>query len=343
MLIQLHSLIEPVKDEGKSIVTTMGKFRHLSHCASEEGFFTVVAIDHRSNLLEKLNQHAPQPISDAQFSVFKQQVIHPLLPEATALLIDPAYGIGAGIAQRSISGQKGLIAPVEVTDYGLHPSKRSINFIEGWSVRKIKQVGGDGVKLLLPYHPEAENALEKRAVVKRIVDECQHYDLPFFLEPIAYSLHENRSLDNAELRQIVVEMARLFTMMGADVLKLQFPVDAKQSDDESEWLAACRELDAACDSPWTVLSAGVDYETFARQARIACEAGASGVIVGRAVWAEAVVLQGAERQDFLQSTAKTRMRELAKICREYAIPWFERVAMPDYSVSWYTSYAEDRS
>ena len=50
-------------------------------------------------------------------------------------------------------------------------------------MEKIKRVGGDGVKLLLPYHPEAENAPEKRAMVAELVETCTRHDIPFFLEP----------------------------------------------------------------------------------------------------------------------------------------------------------------
>ena len=119
---------------------------------------------------------------------------------------------------------------------------------------------------------------------------------------------------------------------------MQFPVDAAQSDDEGEWRAACAEVDAACSVPWALLSAGVDYTTFARQAQVACEAGASGVIVGRAVWAEAVSLTGAERGDFLWGEGRARMTELAGICAKYGRPWMERVAPPEGGGRWYETY-----
>jgi len=144
-------------------------------------------------------------------------------------------------------------------------------------------------------------------------------------------------LSTAELLDVVLEMATTFSAMGVDVLKMQFPVDAKQSNDENEWLSACKKLDEACNVPWALLSAGVTYDTFERQAKVACSAGASGVIVGRAVWAEAVDLQGDARVKFLRTTAKHRMGTLAQICADHAQPWFERVATPDNHVSWYES------
>ncbi len=117
---------------------------------------------------------------------------------------------------------------------------------------------------------------------------------------------------------------------------MQFPVDAKQSTDEAEWRAACDELNDACSIPWAILSGGVDYATFIKHVRIAYEAGASGVIVGRAVWAEAVALQGVARAEFINSTMRERVRELAQLGEQHAHPWTTRVAAPDAAFDWYT-------
>ncbi|MEM6282376.1 MAG: tagatose 1,6-diphosphate aldolase [Chloroflexota bacterium] len=319
-------------------MTTMGKLRHMSRCATDDGHFVVMAIDHRAVLRDKLNEHAPRPVDDAAFTTFKQQVVRALIPDVAAVLLDPAFGIGAGLVERTITGRHGLLAPLEVTNYDLHPSRRDVNFIPGWSVAKIKRVGGDGVKLLLPYHPESDSAADKQDVVRRIVDECAVHDIPFFLEPIAHAMDPEKPLYNAELLDVVVEMARVFSHLDADVLKMQVPVDAKQSDDETTWREACNALDEACSVPWALLSAGVNYETFALQAKVACEAGASGVIVGRAVWAEAVELQGAERETFVTTTARERMQSLAGICREHATPYYKRVTMPHTTPDWFETY-----
>ena len=321
-------------------MTTMGKFRHLSRTSTEAGHFVIMAIDHRSNLLEKLNQYADSPLSDADFIAYKQAILTQLVPYSSAILIDPTYGIGTGITSGAIDGQTGLLAPIEVTDYGIYPGERSINFIPGWSVKKIKMIGGDGVKLLLPYHPDADSVQEKYDVVAQIVADCATYDIPFFLEPIPYSLDPAQSLSNEELLQISVSMCKTFSEMGVDTLKLAFPVDHKQSQNEGEWLSACEAITEACTIPWALLSAGVNFETFLRQSKIACQAGASGVIVGRAVHAEAVELQGNQRDEFLRDVATKRMQELASVCAEYAKPWHESVETPDSTMHWYESYQE---
>jgi tagatose-1,6-bisphosphate aldolase len=280
------------------------------------GTFVVLAIDHRANLREALDAAAPAPLSDAEFTAFKLQVIDALGDVASAVLIDPDYGMAQGIISGVI--RCGVLAPLEVTDYDLHPDQRGIQFIEGWSVEKIKRAGASGVKLLMNYHPEGESATQKRAIVRRIAQECQQHEIPFFLEPLAYTLNgEHQS-------QVIVESAATFSRMGVDVLKLEYADGALD------------EVNAACgNTPWVLLSAGVDFDTFLVQTEAACKAGASGVIAGRAIWAEAVTLQGVERADFLHTTAHQRMTQLAEVCAAYAVDWRTKVQQPVIKSGWY--------
>jgi tagatose 1,6-diphosphate aldolase len=293
---------------------SLGKMRHLARCITPDGRFLILAIDHRANLRDELQKQSAAPLTDADITAFKQAVTRALLPYASGLLTDPTYGITEGILSGVIDARKGLLAPLEVTDYSLHPSERDVNFIPDWSVEHIKRVGGDGVKLLLYYHPDAPTAAIKRTHVERIVAECAKWEIPFFLEPIAYSLDPQKSLSNAELLDVSIEMAKLFSGMDVDILKMSFPVDVKQSHDVAVWRDACERLHEACgQTPWALLSGGVSYATFAQQARVACAAGAQGVIVGRAVWADAIPLKGSEREEFLEGIAAGRMRQLDTI------------------------------
>src|SRR5260221_14070313 len=101
-------------------MTTLGKYRHLAQCSSPTGHFNILALDHRGNLLSSLQEHAPVPITDAEFTAFKRQVMRCLLPSATAVLTDPDYGFGPAIADGTLLGKVGLLSPLEVTDYTDH-------------------------------------------------------------------------------------------------------------------------------------------------------------------------------------------------------------------------------
>lgn len=315
---------------------TLGKYRHLSQCSNPTGQFCILAIDHRANLRASLEKQRGTSVSDQDFTAFKQRVMTLLALSASAVLTDPAHGIAAGVVGGAISGSQGIIAPLEVTNYDLHPSQREAALIPDWSVAKIKRVGGAGVKLLLYYHPQAADAAEKRAFVSQVVAACAHYDLPFFLEPIVYALDPSRRLEDREKTDLIVAAAETFSEMGVDVLKLEFPVEATN---ETRWAIALEAVNAACGVPWALLSGGVAFDSFQRQAAAACAAGASGVMVGRAVWAEAASLQGGELLAFLMGPARQRMESLAAICAT-GQDWRSRVSPPAADESWYQHYED---
>ena len=190
--------------------------------------------------------------------------------------------------------------------------------------------------MLLYYRPHAPQAGERERLVRKVALDCAKYDIPFFLEPLSYaSDDQNKSLPPEERRQVVIETAKRLVPLGVDVLKAEFPVDISVEHDEKIWFDACRELTAVSKVPWVLLSAGVSYDTFLKQVHIACKAGASGVIVGRAVWKEAVTLDCTARNNFLNGTGFERMRGLGSLCEEMGRPFTEVYDPPEPEYDWY--------
>jgi tagatose-1,6-bisphosphate aldolase len=141
-------------------------------------------------------------------------------------------------------------------------------------------------------------------------------------------------------RDVVVRTARRLTALGGDILKCEFPYDPSVTE-QNRWLEACQELDDASGIPWVILSAGVDDATFEAQTEVACRAGASGVLVGRSVWGEGIVLPPGEREAWLASEGVARMRRLVDIVERDARPWRERSplgAQEEPTEGWYRDY-----
>src|SRR5690606_11666550 len=156
--------------------------------------------------------------------------------------------------------RSGLVVAVEETGYTGEPTARKSQVLPGWSVEKIARMRAAAVKLLVYYHPEAPNAAEQEALVREVGEACARHDIPFFLEPLSYALGGSPGkLTAAEKRAVVVETARRLTPLGVDVLKAEFPGDSKAEPDEAVWAEACRELSAASQVPWVLLSAGVTF------------------------------------------------------------------------------------
>jgi tagatose-1,6-bisphosphate aldolase len=121
------------------------------------------------------------------------------------------------------------------------------------------------------------------------------------------------------------------------LLKAEFPLDAAEAD-ESTWTEACAEVSTASVTPWILLSAAVDFETYLRQVMVACRTGASGVAVGRAVWKEAVSMAAQDRTRFLQTLARQRLARLTGLCNALAKPWTDFFTLPAPEPDWYLDY-----
>jgi tagatose 1,6-diphosphate aldolase len=316
---------------------TIGKLRGLQQCTSPRATFTCLALDHRQNLRRALNPADPNSVSNADLTRFKLEVTSALSGVATAVLLDPEFSAAQAIAAGAIPGSTPFVVAVESTGYGGEPTARQSQILPGWSVEKAKRMGASMIKLLVYYHPDSPTAKEIEVFVKQVVDECQRYDLGIMLEPLSYALVADQKLTSAEKRYVVVETARRLTMPGVDVLKAEFPLDVADLD-ESAWAAACGEISSASQAPWILLSAAVDYETYLRQVKVACQVGASGIAVGRAVWQEAVTLNGPTRDAFLKDVARPRLEILTSLCAELARPWTDFYTAGDITPDWYKTY-----
>jgi tagatose 1,6-diphosphate aldolase len=315
---------------------TIGKFRHLQQCATRRGALAVLALDHRGNLRQLLHPENPAGTTSQEIVAFKRSFVRSLSPAASAVLLDPQFSAAQCIAGGDLPGQTGLIVAVEASGYSGDTTARSSQVLPGWSVAKTKHLGASAVKLLVYYHPESPTAHEIEDLVRDVSADCAEQDIPLFLETLSYSLDpERKKLSPDERRYVVVETARRLTPLGGDILKAEFPLDAQAETDENDWQEACAELSQASRIPWVLLSASVDYETFLHQVTAACKAGASGVAVGRAVWREATEVPPESRQEFLDVTARERMRRITALVDALAKPWTDFYTAPEITSEWF--------
>jgi tagatose-1,6-bisphosphate aldolase len=185
------------------------------------------------------------------------------------------------------------------------------------------------------------NAADQERLVGDVAAECRALDIALFVEPLSFSIVEGQTLAGEARRRVVIETARRLTAMGADILKAEFPYDPSTTD-RGLWREACAELDEASAVPWVLLSGGVDEATFEAQVSTACDAGASGVLVGRSVWAEAATMEPAARDAFLATTGRERLGRLADLVESVGRPWHDRpgrlTSAPMPGDGWYREY-----
>jgi tagatose 1,6-diphosphate aldolase len=327
---------------------SIGKIRGLQQIASREGIFTICAMDHRGSLRRLIDEGHPGKASYEEMVKRKLELCSSLAEYASAVLLDPIYGAAQCISHGVIPKGTGLLVSIEATGYEGGKEHRLTRLLDGWGVAKIKRMGAAAVKLLVYYRPDLKKlAVEQLNTVNTVARECIKYDIPLLVEPLSYPV--GNEINNprefaARKGQLVIQTARDITALPIDVLKAEFPADLHYKTDSSELLRLCRELDTSSRVPWVILSAGVDYELFYKQVELACQAGASGFLAGRAIWQEAINIDTArERIRYLSTIAADRLKRLNEIASRYALPWYQKAGLSArelalVSEKWYAGY-----
>lgn len=254
-------------------------------------------MDQRSSLRQLLAAAAsvePAEVSDARLSEFKLSVTRALSEHASAILLDPEYGSEAAAARHASCG---LLLTYESDGYENPRPHRMLQLMPEYSVRRLKDHGAHGIKVLLSWAPDGDRVSndQKRVLIERIGAECDSVGLPFFLEPVVFDESGWKPRDADFLRHKPEWVRRTMEEFSApqysvDVLKVEFPVSAAAVEngvftrsDALEWF---RRADEACAIPYIYLSAGVSNSEFTSSLRLAADSGArfSGVLCGRANW-----------------------------------------------------------
>ena len=271
---------------------------------NEKRRFGVFAIDHRDSLRAFVQPEDPDGLSAQEITDLKIEMVSAIAPEATGVMLEPEYSIPQVLVAGAVPAGMGFTAALESQGYLGNPESGPTTLLDGWSVEQAKASGASCAKLLLPYRPDRPLAKAQEKVGREVVAECNRVGIPVVLEPLFYGLE-----DPALRPKVVLETARRFAGLGPDLLKLPFPIDPSDPD-EDHWFAACRAISEIASMPWVLLSGGGSFETYAKQVEIAVKAGGSGYMVGRALWGEAALAPAEERAGLLDGLVRQRMRRL---------------------------------
>jgi tagatose 1,6-diphosphate aldolase len=292
---------------------TPGKLKGLKAVSNDRGVIAAAAMDQRGSLQKSLAKEKGGEVSDQMMEEFKSLVTEVLTPHASAILLDPEWGLPAS---KRRARNAGLLLAYEKTGYDKTGPGRLPDLLDLWSVRRLKEAGADCCKILLYYTPDDPKKVndQKHAWVERIGDECRANDLPFFLEFVGYEEGaDEKGLDYAKKKpRIVMESMREFSKdrYGVDVLKVEVPVNMKfvegakvyagqKAYSKQEAMKLFRDAAAVAKKPFIYLSAGVSNAEFTESLELAAEAGVkfNGVLCGRATWKDGIPIyakQGAE-------------------------------------------------
>ena len=313
-----------------------GKFWGLRRMADSSGRFKMLAVDQRppiKNPIKAARGTAEAPYDDV--SGFKLMLVQELQAQASALLLDPHFALPRGLSQASPT--KGMIVTLEDSLFRETDEGRLSAEIDDWSVEKIKRCGGDAVKVLAWYRPDAGKAVcaAQQDFTKRIGDACARYDIPFLFELLAYPLKGDvhQTSDYVEMKgkhaDHVLESVHEFAKSdyGVDIFKLESPVPAISvpAGEDRAMQDIFNQMGRLSGRPWVMLSAGATMSEFENVLRFAYRAGASGYLAGRAIWAEP--FRSFPDMDAIRDGLRTQslpyMARINALTDAAALPWTE--------------------
>jgi tagatose 1,6-diphosphate aldolase len=287
--------------------TTPGKLKGLKAVSNSRDVIAAAAMDQRGSLKSAIAKEKggdKNAVTNQMLEEFKVTVVKALTPHASAILLDPEYGLPAAHARAKNAG---LLLAYENSGYDNTRPGRLPDLLDLWSVRRLVAAGADCIKILLyytPYDPPAIND-HKHAWVERIGAECVASDVPFFLELVGYEEGgDEKGIGFARKKPDIVakSMAEYSKpQYGVDILKVEVPVNmnfvagTKSCKGESAYTrdeakALFRKAAESATLPFIYLSAGVSNDVFTETLDLAAESGVkfSGVLCGRATWKDAI-------------------------------------------------------
>ncbi|MCX6614217.1 MAG: tagatose 1,6-diphosphate aldolase [Acidobacteria bacterium] len=326
-----------------------GKRAHMDKLSNAAGIIAAAAMDQRGSLAKSLAAAkgvAQSEISQATMEEFKTTVVRTLTPHASAILLDTEFGLPAANAR---AANAGLLLAYEKSGYDNTQPGRLPDLLPDLSVRRIKELGADAVKILIYYTPfdNAEVNTIKHAFIERIGSECADQEIPFFLEFIGYDVEgkDEKGVEFAKLKpQVVLKSMAEFTKprYKVDVLKVEVPVNAEYVEGSSVYKGATaytraealehyRAAADVTDLPFIYLSAGVSNDQFTESLAMASEAGTpfSGVLCGRATWKEGIPVYAKQGVAALQQWLDTEgIKNINAVNNALgaAKPWFSRLS-----------------
>jgi tagatose 1,6-diphosphate aldolase len=310
--------------------------------SDDRGVIAAAAMDQRGSLKKALAKEKGGDIGDRELEEFKTLVTEVLTRHASAILLDPEWGLPAS---KRRAKNAGLLLAYEKTGYDKTGPGRLPDLLDDWSVRRLKEAGADCIKILLYYTPlDPKDVNEKKhAWVERIGDECRANDIPFFLELIGYEegVDEKGREFSAKKPEIVTKSMAEFTKdrYGVDVLKVEVPINMKFVEgtrafggqtaySRREAMDHFRRAAGVTTRPFIYLSAGVSNAEFTESLELAAEAGTrfSGVLCGRATWKDGIPVYGKEGggafRKWLESEGVRNINNVNDHLKP-AHPWFE--------------------
>jgi len=207
--------------------------RGLAPISGPDGALAIVAMDQR-NTLRRMLSAEDRPTDPDTIRAFKVDVVEALSPAASAVLLDPEFGVPAVRAAEAMAPGCATLVAVEPAERATWQGEPRAGRDPGRTAAWVREMGGDAVKLLVQMRPdgprrpgEPDLVAEVVEAVRAVVDDCAAAGVPSVIETLLYALPDEEPLPLRRRADLIAESARILSETRPDLLKLEYPGDAR--------------------------------------------------------------------------------------------------------------------
>ena len=285
----------------------------LAGIARESGGLAVVAMDPREALRALLADAGRDGTGDAALLELQLEVVRTLGPAASGLQVDRDFGFAEVRDQDLLPSSTGVVLTTEelvqrpaypVEDFDLDAVVRSPD---------LDLTGVTALRLQVMWRRDDRRG-QRVELVRRFAEAAATRNVLSVVEAVVRPTDDELDDGTWNTEAAVREAATELSVVGQSLYVVPVPRGGGPSgltlDEE------CLLLGESIAGPWAVLSPSGPFDDVADAVTAACRAGASGFLVGRALWAEII-----DRDDVrlaLHEVALPRLQRLSRIVDENA-------------------------
>ena len=320
-----------------------GKYLGLKKIANDLGHFLIFGVEHHHVIGKEIQEILQlNDLPDQAIRSLKDLVLRRISPECSGVIVDPVYSLAS--AAMTLDNSIGVGIALDSDEQEQEDSqqvKMITKITPNWNVNKTKRLGASCVKINVNYDASFESVVlqRQRDLAREVGRQCTNFD-------IAYMLHlkvgSSADLSNArDSDKLLTEYLRAIDIFahsdyGVDLLVVDLPhTTSSLPDPESghhRQVARVRDMFAAInnglDQAWLIANSDVNSSPQHHLLLLgyALEAGASGLLMGDALWrADFAHFPNIPRMDdSLQANAVRLVQDLKRICNTSNNPWYER-------------------
>ena len=320
-----------------------GKYLSLKKMANEQGQFFIFGIEYQHNIGKAIQDILQlNDLPDQAIRNLKDLVLRIVSPECTGIVVDPVYSLAS--AMMLISNRIGIGMTLDSGNYDREDSKQTNMITEltpNWNVNKTKRLGMNCAKISVNYDSKFDAIVlqRQRDLVRDIGRQCTNFDIALVVHlkvgtdalRSAFSEADDKLADYLRAIDIFAH-----SDYGADLLVVDLPYITSSLPDprtgHHKQVTKMRETFAAIDNAlsqaWVITNSDANSSTqdYKNLLGYAVEAGASGFLMGDALWHNdfSHFPNIPRMEDSLRANTVRLMQDFKDIFGSQVNPWYER-------------------